>query len=715
MYLEGQSVTAAEDQQPAAAEGASAQEVVEAFGTDRFSNRELSRLDFGSRLLDLAEDPSLALLERVKFVAIFSELLDEFFQVRVAALEAQVVAGVRTRSVDGLRPSQQLEIIADRVLDLARRQDRIVLNDLLPNLSAAGVRFSDFAELDDGDREYLDDVFERQIFPVLTPLSVDPGHPFPNISNLSLNLAVKVSDPSTGEVRIARVKVPAILPRFVVMPDGERFIALEKVIAAHLDQLFPGMIVGRHEPFRVTRNADLVLEEDEADDLLEAIETELRRRRFGRAVRLEVMADASEEIRDFLAHELDLESSSVYAMEAPVGLGGLWALYALDRPDLHQEPWSPVTPASLRSGEGEVVDLFSVLSSRDILVHHPYDSFSASVESFVEQAAFDPDVLGIKQTLYRTSGDSPIVASLIRAAAEGKQVVALVELQARFDEAANINWAKTLEDAGVHVVYGVVGFKTHSKTALVMRREGSEIRRYCHIGTGNYNSKTARIYEDVGLLTADPEIAADVGDLFNFLTGFSKQGAFRHLLVSPTTLRSGLIARIEEQADRGSEGLIRLKANGLTDPASIDALYRASRAGTPVELAIRGMCCLRPGIPGLSENISVRSVVGEFLEHSRIYAFGRDSDPGGVEILIGSADLMERNLDRRIEAVVPIDDVSLRNRLSTILDLTFADETNTWLLGPDRRWRRLSVAGMRSVQSELKQFAIGGSRPRLEI
>ena len=687
---------------------------VVAFGTERFSNRELSRLDFGARLLDLAEDLDLALLERVKFVAIFSELLDEFFQVRVAALEDQVVAGIRTRSVDGLKPSEQLEVIRERVLELAHRQDRIVLDDLIPSLAAAGINFDDFDQLDEEDRRYLDEVFERQIFPVLTPLAVDPGHPFPNISNLSLNLAVQVEDPRTDERRIARVKVPPILPRFVVMPDGERFVALEKVIAAYLDQLFPGMVVGGHEPFRVTRNADLVLEEDEADDLLVALEMELRRQRFGRAVRLEVMEGANPEILSLLASELELGENAIYAMEAPVGLGGLWSLYSIDRPDLHAEPWNPITPPDLRAPDGEPADFFEILRQRDVLVHHPYESFSTTVEEFIRQAAGDPEVLGIKQTLYRTSGDSPIVASLIKAAEEGKQVAALVELQARFDEAANIGWAKTLEDAGVHVVYGVMGLKTHSKTALVLRREGSEIRRYCHVGTGNYNSKTARVYEDVGLLTADPDIAADVGDLFNFLTGFSRQSALRELLVSPTTLRAGLIERINRQRERGSRGRIALKANGLTDPEIIDALYAASQAGVPIDLAIRGMCCLRPGIPGLSETISVHSIVGEFLEHSRIYRFGLDADPGGPEVLIGSADLMERNLDRRVEALVPIQAPGLKDRLLNMLELTFADETNTWLLGPDRRWRRLQSTGDLGVQQSLKMAALEEARGRFD-
>ena len=687
---------------------------VESFGPQRFSNRELSRLDFGARLLDLAEDASIPLLERVKFVAIFAELLDEFFQVRVTGLEDQVAAGIRTRSADGLRPSEQLAAIRERVLELTQRQDRIFLETLVPGLAEAGIHFSDYAELDDADRIFLDDVFQRQIFPVLTPLAVDPGHPFPNISNLSLNLAVQVEDQASGEQRIARVKVPALLPRFVVMPDGERFVALEKVIAAHLGELFPGMKIGHSEVFRVTRNVDLTLEEDEADDLLVALEIELRRSRFGRAVRLEITNDADSDIRDLLARELELSPSSVYSLEAPLALGGLWALHGLDRPDLHAEQWTPLVPSDLRSADGEAVDIFEILRRQDLLVHHPYDSFSASVEAFIAQAASDPDVLGIKQTLYRTSGNSPIVASLIRAAEAGKQVAALVELKARFDEEANIGWAKALEDAGVHVVYGVMGFKTHSKTALVLRREGAEVRRYCHIGTGNYNSKTARIYEDVGLLTSNEDLAADVGDLFNFLTGFSRQGPFRELLVSPGTLRRGLLEQIEAESRRGPAGRIIIKANGLTDPEMIDALYRASQAGVPIDLAIRGMCCLRPGIPGLSDTISVRSIVGEFLEHSRIYTFGRRDDEGGPRVFMGSADLMERNLDRRIEAVTPIYAPALKEQLLEVLDLNLEDDVNTWLLGPDRRWRRLVHSDGISLQARLKELALQGARAHVE-
>jgi len=700
--------------------GAAEQAAIASFGTQRFSNREVSRLDFGARLLDLAEDPRVPLLERVKFMAIFSELLDEFFQVRVAGLEDQVAAGVRTRSVDGLRPGEQLKVIRARVEELMGRQDRIFLDQLVPALSAAGVRLSSWSSLDDDDRSYLVEVFHRQIFPVLTPLAVDPGHPFPYISNLSMNLVVEVGDPVTAERRIARVKIPSVLPRFVVMPDGERFVPLEQVIAAHLDTLFPGMTIGEHQTFRVTRNADLALEEDEADDLLVAVEMELRRRRFGRAVRLEIASGASGAVRELLTAELEVSPDGVYTVDAPIGLGGLWAVYALDRPDLHEETWTPMTPPPLATAGNEPTDLFAVLRERDVLVHHPYDSFATSVEAFVAQAAEDPQVLGIKQTLYRTSGDSPIVASLIRAAGYGKQVAALVELKARFDEEANIGWARALEEAGVHVVYGLVGLKTHSKTALVLRREEDGIRRYCHVGTGNYNSKTARIYEDLGLLTADPDIGADVGDLFNYLTGFSRHTGYRQALVSPVTLRQRILEMIETEAAAGPAGRIVLKLNGLTDPAMIDALYAASRAGVPIDLAVRGMCCLRPGIPELSETIAVRSIVGQFLEHSRIYRFGgAPGSPGAAEegsrplrLFIGSADLMERNLDRRIEALVPVSDPELRARLLEILDLVFRDDTNTWALGSDRRWRRLPEVTGFSAQAALRQLALERARRR---
>jgi polyphosphate kinase len=691
---------------------------IEAFGYQRFTNREQSRLDFGARLLDLAEDDGVPLLERAKFLAIFSELLDEFYQIRVAALEDQVAAGVRTRSVDGLRPGEQLTMIRARVEELVRRQDHIFLDLIVPGLADAGIRFASWSSLDNEDRRHLVEVFQRQIYPVLTPLAVDPGHPFPYISNLSLNLVVEVQDPSSGEGRIARVKVPPALPRFVVMPDGERFVPLEQVIAAHLDSLFPGMTIGHHHAFRVTRNADLALEEDEADDLLVAIEMELRRRRFGRALRLEVGADMNDDIVELLATELEVAPDGVFRVGAPLDLSGLWGVFALDRPDLHVETWTPMTPARLATAAHEPTEFFAMLRERDVLVHQPYDSFATSVEAFIAQAAEDPAVLGIKQTLYRTGGDSPIVASLIRAAENGKQVAAIVELKARFDEEANIGWARALEEAGVHVVYGIVGLKTHSKTALVLRREEEGVRHYCHVGTGNYNSKTARVYEDIGLLTADEEVGNDVGELFNYLTGFSRHADYRQILVSPVTTRKRILGMIEEQTDAGPEGRIVLKLNGLTDAAMIDALYRASGAGVPIDLSVRGLCRLRPGIPELSETIQVRSLVGSFLEHSRIYRFGGEpKDPSRgqglpLKLYIGSADLMGRNLDRRVEVLVPIRDPELQDRLFEVLDLVFADETNTWRLGSDRRWRRVENVHGLSAQARLKDLAIERARRR---
>lgn len=705
-------------------------EAIAAYGYARFTNKELSRLDFFARLLDLAEDRRLPLLEQVKFMAIFAEGLDEFFQVRVAGLQDKVVAGVRARSVDGLRPGEQLAAIRARVEHLVERQDAIFLDVLVPALADAGIRWSDWSSLDDDDRAYLVDVFHRRVFPVLTPLAVDPGHPFPYISNLSLNLLVDVADPATGAQRIARVKVPPLLPRFVVMPDGERFVPLEQVIAAHLDTLFPGMEIGEHDTFRVTRNADLALEEDEADDLLVAVEMELRRRRFGSAVRLEISSSADAGLVERLRAELDVPEDGVYRLSAPIDLSGLWAVYALDRPDLHAEKWTPMTPPYLATAGNEPTDLFAILRARDVLVHHPYDSFSTSVEAFVAQAAEDPDVLGIKQTLYRTSGDSPIVASLIKAAESGKQVAAIVELKARFDEQANIGWARALEEAGVHVVYGLVGLKTHSKTVLVVRREDEGIRRYCHVGTGNYNSHTAAVYEDLGLLTADVEIGADVGDLFNFLTGFSRHADYRQILVSPVTLRQRILELMERQADAGPAGRIVLKVNGLTDPEMIDALYAASRAGVRVDLAVRGQCSLRPGVRGLSETISVRSIVGEFLEHSRIYRFGGAADDaphacaGGegdaqrgelpLELFIGSADLMERNLDRRIEVLTPVRDPELEARLLEVLGLVFTDDTNAWVLR-DRTWERVHPAAHVDSQRCLKELALERARRRRDV
>ncbi|MGC1419949.1 MAG: polyphosphate kinase 1 [Acidimicrobiales bacterium] len=677
------------------------------FGPERFSSRELSRLEFGSRLLDLGEDQRLPILERFKFVAIFADMVDEFFQVRVVSLEDKVAAGVQTPSVDGIRPRQQLVAIRERVLSLVERQDRLVLDVLLPELASSGIAVVRFKELDEAEREHLTKYFNENVYPVLTPLAVDPGHPFPMISNLSLNIAVTVLDGVTGEERSARVKVPNSLPRFLQASES-RWCLLEDLVMANLGQLFPGMTIFQSDLFRVTRNADLALDEDEADDLLVALEIELRRRRFGEALRVEIQSGMSKDFLDLLVEQFELDPSNLYITDAPLGLHDLWSLYAIDRPDLKGEGWSPVTPKRLLDGD-HVGDIFAAIRESDILLHHPYESFSDSVEMFIAQAADDPKVVGIKQTLYRTSGDSPIVGSLVRAAEHGKQVVALVELKARFDEAANIEWAKTLEDSGVHVVYGIVGFKTHSKTALVVRSEGDTTTRYAHIATGNYNSKTARNYEDFGLLTCDPDITHDVGELFNFLTGFARHGNYNKIIVSPTMTRTSIVELINGQRDLGERGKISFKVNGLTDPTVIDALYEASAAGVEVRLEVRTLCCLRPGVVGLSENITVHSLVGEFLEHSRIFIFGRPNERD-FSVYIGSADMMERNLDRRVEVTVPIGDPRLQADLVEAFEITWSDDLFTWVLGTDRRWRRLQPVNDFSAQAEFKRLELSRSR-----
>ena len=674
-----------------------------------YLNRELSWLDFNARVLALGEDTSLPLLERAKFLAIFSQNLDEFFQVRVAGLKDRVAAGLGAASPDGLSPQEQLRAIRERVSTLVDRQASAFLDDVAPALADVGVRLSDWGALDDDDREHLVRVFEDQIFPVLTPLAVDPGHPFPYISNLSLNLALIVRDPSRDERRFARVKVPPVLPRFVVMPDGERFVPLEQVIAAHLDVLFPGMEIECHFPFRVIRNADLTLEEEEADDLLAAVEMELRRRRFGKAVRLDVDSAMSDEVRDLLMRELELGPDDVYTVHGPLDLGGLWSVHELDRPELKDPAWAPVSQPRLARGAEDTVDVFAVLRQGDVLVHHPYDSFTTSVEAFIKQAAADPNVLAIKLTLYRTSGDSPIVKALIRAAERGKQVVALVELKARFDEQANIAWARALEEAGVHVVYGLVGLKTHSKTALVVRSEDDGVRRYWHLGTGNYNPKTARIYEDIGLLSADPEVGADLTDLFNFLTGYSRRTSYRKLLVAPVSLRERIIGLIREEADAGPRGRVVMKMNSLVDTAVIDALYAASQAGTRIDLIVRGICCLRPGVSGLSENITVRSIVGRYLEHSRIFAFG-DGDGRPVRYFIGSADMMPRNLDGRVEVVAPVEALELQQRLAEILRVNLEDDASAWKLEVDGAWTKLPGGEDVGVHRRLQELATARAR-----
>jgi len=673
----------------------------------RYLNRELSWLDFNARVLSLADSSSTPLLERAKFLAIYSQNLDEFFQVRVAALKDQVAAGLGAVSPDGLSPQEQLSAIRWRVLELMRHEERVFLEEVVPALSEVGIHLSDWDSLDADDREYLVDVFEQQVFPVLTPLAVDPGHPFPYISNLSLNLAVLVRDPVSRERRFARVKVPDLLPRFVVMPDGERYVPIEQVIAQHLGSLFPGMEIESHHPFRVTRNADLTLEEEEAEDLLAAVEFELRRRRFQRTVRLEVADAIDHEILELLVRELDVGPEDVYETSAPLDLGGLWNVWSLPRPDLKDEPFRPVTQARLAGAEDdEPVDIFARIRDGDVLLHHPYDAFATSVSAFIEQAASDPSVLAIKQTLYRTSADSPIVASLIHAVGEGKQVAALVELKARFDEKANVTWARALEEAGVHVVYGLVGLKTHTKTSLVVRQEPDGIRRYCHVGTGNYNERTARTYEDLGVLTCDADVGADLSQLFNYLTGFGRQERFRKLVVAPGALRAHLLDLIARE--ESVSGRIVLKMNSLVDAEMIDALYKASQAGVRIDLIVRGICCLRPGVPGLSELIRVRSIVGRYLEHSRISYFANGAGPSQPVYLIGSADLMPRNLDRRVEALLPVEGPELQQRLQEVLDVNLADDELAWELHADGSWRK--VAQERGVNTHVSLERLATSR-----
>ncbi len=653
---------------------------------ERFTNRELSWLDFNERVLAIVEDPTTPLLERAKFAAIFSTNLDEFFQVRVAGLMEQVAAGVTSAPPDGMTPTEQLEAVRSRATELMDRLTAVVHKDLLPELAAERISVVDVASLTAEDNTWLDEEFRTKVFPVLTPLAVDPAHPFPYISNLSLSLAVNIRDPHDGTMRFARVKVPPRLDRFIRLPDGERFVRLEQVIASHLGDLFSGMEVVDHYMFRVTRNADLVLEESEADDLLEAISIELTRRRFGRAVRLEVETDISPNSLAVLMRQLQMDSRDIYVLPSPLDLTGLMSLYSIDRPNLKWEYWKGVTQAALAQVDGSPPNLFNVIRDRDILVQHPYDSFTSSVEEFLRQAARDPDVLAIKQTLYRTADDSAIARDLIVAAERGKQVVALVELKARFDEERNIEWARKLETAGVHVVYGLVGLKTHAKVSLVVRQDSDAIRRYAHIGTGNYNGSTARTYEDVGLFTSNPDITADLGDLFNFLTGHSRQVEYRKLAVSPYSGRQTVTELIRREAE-ATDGQVVMKLNSLVDADIIDELYAASQAGVKVDLLVRGICCLRPQIPGLSENITVQSVVGRYLEHSRILRFG--SEARGYQFWIGSADMMPRNLDRRVEALTPVEAPELQARLQQIIEAIQTDDTLTWVLDADGEYRKL--------------------------
>ncbi|GAA1837899.1 RNA degradosome polyphosphate kinase [Agromyces salentinus] len=688
---------------------------------ERYLDRELSWLAFNRRVLELAEDPKLPVLERANFLAIFASNLDEFFMVRVAGLKRRIVTGLAVPTNVGRAPLDVLSDISRQAHELQERHANVYQDLVKPALAEAGIRVVTWEALGDDAREHLREYFSSQIFPVLMPLAVDPAHPFPYISGLSLNLSVRVRNSRSGRQEFARVKVPQMLPRFVRVDPAEsiedaRYITLEDLIANHLGDLFPGMEILAHHVFRVTRNEDVEIEEDETENLIKALEKELLRRRFGPPIRLEVTDDMDEVTLGLLVRELDVTEHEVFRLPAPLDLGGLFVLSRLDRPELHYPTHVPVTAAQLQPSDTNIrADIFKAVSRQDVLLHHPYESFATSVQAFLEQAAADPDVLAIKQTLYRTSGDSPIVEALIDAAESGKQVLALVEIKARFDEQANITWARKLEKAGVHVVYGLVGLKTHCKLALVIRQEKGTLRHYSHIGTGNYNPKTSRIYEDLGLLTADDQVGKDLTRLFNELSGYAIEKKFKRLLVAPLHLRKGLLKLIAAEvrnAEQGKPAGIRIKVNSMVDEAIIDALYRASNAGVKVEIWVRGICSLRPGIPGLSENITVRSILGRYLEHSRIFSFVNDGD---TQIHIGSADMMHRNLDRRVEALVRLTEPAHVAEVTALFDRAMDDRTSSWHLDGDGVWTRHTVdedgAPLDDLQAAL-MLEIGQRRQR---
>jgi polyphosphate kinase len=673
-----------------------------------YTNRELSWLQFNERVLELAEDARTPLLERVKFCAIYANNLDEFIMVRVAGLHDQVDAGIDARGPDGLSPGETLERINERNRELGRRHSRVWDEELRPQLAEHGIRVLDAQKCAPKELEEIDRIFAEQIFPVLTPLAVGPGRPFPYISNLSLSIAVWLRDPVSRIETFARVKVPKeVLPRFVAI-DDRGFVPLEAIIARHLDDLFSGMEILRHDYFRVTRDADFTVS-DEADDLVRAVEDELRRRRFGEVVRLEVSSSMDPEMRDYLVEQLAIDESQVVDVDGMLDLEDLWALYDVDgHRELRDEPWIPVNQPVFTDGEEGRADVMAAMRAGDILVHHPYDSFAGSVERFIQQAVRDPNVLALKMTVYRTSDDSELIPSLIEAAERGKQAVCLVELKARFDERKNIGWARALEEAGAHVVHGLPGLKTHAKALLVVRREGRGVRHYVHLGTGNYHAKTARLYEDFGLFTCDREIAADVAELFNTLTGAARSPGYRKGIVAPDHMRNWFLRQVEETVEAhqaGEDARIVLKMNSLVDARCIRALYAASQAGVRVDVNTRGICCLRPGVQGVSENIRVVSIVGRFLEHSRVYGFWR-----GDERLywMGSADLMPRNLDTRVELLTPVLSEGPREEIEDTLERCFADDTFAWELRPDRTWER-RTRGTRSVHSELMERALARS------
>jgi polyphosphate kinase len=662
---------------------------------DRYLDRELSWLAFNQRVLELAEDTTLPLLERANFLAIFTSNLDEFFMVRVAGLKRRISTGLAVPTNVGRAPENVLAAVSAKAHELQHRHAVAFGEHVKPALDEAGIHIEVWSDLDEADRERAHEIFSRQIFPVLMPLAVDPAHPFPYISGLSLNLAVRVRNPKTDKVEFARLKVPTVLPRFVQLPnDGTgrlRFIPIEDLISNHLSELFPGMEILEHHEFRVTRNEDVEVDEDESENLIQALEKQLLNRRFGPPIRLEITEDMDDLTLGLLVRELDITEQEVYRLPAPLDLGGLFQLNRIDRPLLKYAKHVPTTSVSLLPNEPNAApNIFTSISKGDVLVHHPYESFSTSVQTFLEQAAADPNVLAIKQTLYRTSGDSPIVEALIAAAEAGKAVLALVEIKARFDETANINWARKLEKAGVHVVYGLVGLKTHCKLALVIRQEHGVLKHYSHIGTGNYNPKTSRIYEDLGLLTDDDVVGKDLTRLFNELSGYAIEKKFKRLLVAPLHLRKGLLKHIKTETENAKAGLpsgIRIKLNSIVDEAIIDALYQASNAGVPVDLVVRGICGLRPGVPGLSENIRVRSVLGRYLEHARIFTFVNNGDP---QVYIGSADMMHRNLDRRVEALVRLVAPDQLRQIDELFELALAEDTSSWWLDGDGEWTRHS-------------------------
>ncbi len=663
---------------------------------DRFLDRELSWLAFNERVLELAEDKSLPLLERVNFISIFASNLDEFFMVRVAGLKRRIETGLAVTSSSGFEPAEVLTQISELAHKLQQRHSALFINEIEPALEQVRINITSWDKLEQAEQEQLTDYYRKQIFPVLTPLAVDPAHPFPYISGLSLNIAVMIKHPENDSRLFARVKVPPTLPRFIRVPgasSGVKFISIEEVMGQHLQTLFEGMQIMQFHNFRVTRNEDLDVDEDEAENLLQALEAELARRRLGPAVRLEVSSSIDPVVLELLMEELDIEEEDVYKLEGPLDLTGLSDIAFLKRSDLHYVAHQRITNRYLKSASDEGISIFSALRQRDILLHHPYESFSTSVQAFIEQAAADPKVFAIKQTLYRTSGDSPIVDALISAAKAGKQVLALVEIKARFDEQNNIGWARKLEQAGVHVVYGIVGLKTHCKLALVIRHEEGKLKRYCHIGTGNYNPKTARFYEDYGLLTSRDEVGEDIAKLFNRLSAYAEDLSFNEVMVSPVGVRTGLTSLIEAEARNAKEGKpagIQIKLNSLVDEQIIDSLYRASMAGVKVEILVRGMCSLKPGVVGLSENITVRSILGRYLEHSRIFRFINGGTP---VVFIGSADMMHRNLDRRVETLVRLRQEAHLSEMQNLFELAMHPQASSWNLGSDGSWKRNGSVG----------------------